>query len=77
MAIFICSGLLYSTGWAAQPSEEISRHFFQGQRNPLIYCGVNRLTIAKKWDLVKAEVLEHVMPSALEDTCQKGMKVQY
>jgi hypothetical protein len=27
--------LLYPPGWAAQPSEEKSRCFFQGQRNPL------------------------------------------
>jgi hypothetical protein len=28
MAITICSGLLYVTGWAAQPSEDISRSLF-------------------------------------------------
>ncbi len=35
MAILICSEPVYPTGWAAQPSENISRHFFQRQRNPL------------------------------------------
>jgi hypothetical protein len=27
MGILICSGLLYLTGWAAQPSEDISRPY--------------------------------------------------
>jgi len=33
MAILICSGLLYLTGWVTQPSaEDISRRFSPGQR---------------------------------------------
>ncbi len=31
----ICVGLLYPTGWATQPSEDISHCCFLGQRNPL------------------------------------------
>jgi hypothetical protein len=35
-AITFCSGArIYPTGWTAQPSEDLSRHFFQGQRKPL------------------------------------------
>jgi hypothetical protein len=33
--ITICSGLSHSTGWAAQPSKDISGPFFQGQRGPI------------------------------------------
>ncbi len=35
MAILSCCGLVFLTGWAAQPSEDISWIYFQGQRNPL------------------------------------------
>ncbi len=37
IAILICSGLLYPTGWPTQPSEDTLNHciFFQGQRNSL------------------------------------------
>jgi hypothetical protein len=31
MVILICSGLLYSTGWAALPSEKISQRFFKSR----------------------------------------------
>jgi hypothetical protein len=34
MTILICSGLLYPTGWAAQPSEDISRHFLPRAEKP-------------------------------------------
>jgi hypothetical protein len=34
MAILICRGLLYPTGWAAQPSEDISRRFFSRAEKP-------------------------------------------
>ncbi len=35
-AILICNGLFHPSGWAAQPSENISRCFSQEQRNPLM-----------------------------------------
>jgi hypothetical protein len=34
MAILFCSGLLYPTGWEAQPSEDISQRFFSRAENP-------------------------------------------
>ncbi len=55
-SITIWSGLLYPTGWAAQPSEDKSQRFFQGQEKPSEDM-IRRLYISDNYERVKIKSL--------------------